>query len=280
MSGFGGGNTLDYKRGVEYISLVAVPAALPDGSPPAASTGATNAATFAIDLKSGAVTSWPWAEKHMGLLAGLHYDEKSDRIYGFGASIWPPAINSTSASASTSAWDGSLAAPAWQKAPPARDPPFSKPSPIHTLAYLDASKPLGSAPFTTVGGIPGYFLLEGAVVTVDPVAQRFYTLMQPVTTVPAWAPSADCSAGPFGPCAAGTSCCVDPAVAGAAGACYKVSDCTSIHDGGGINTTLPLQLVGVDLATAKVQVSPELCTLKKQDCPYAINAADGMRGGA
>jgi hypothetical protein len=228
LNGMGGGNTLDYTRNVEYINLAVN------------KSGGADVATIRIDLKTGTSTIAGNSTQD-SMMNGLHFDAKSDRIYGFGKSIAPPP-NGT--------------------------------KPIHTLAYLNAADG-ASAPFKVIGGIPGYFLLEAAVVTVDPVARRFYTLLQPVQANPGWAPSTDCAKGPF-PCATGTTCCEDPASKAKAGACYKVTDCSHIHNGGGINTTLPFQLVGIDLETAAVTTHPDLCTIGKNDCPSDLDAATAL----
>jgi hypothetical protein len=247
LNGLGGGNTLDYTRNAEYINLAVN------------QSGQTVVATVRIDLKTGATTI---AGKPDGnVLWGLHFDAKSDRIFGFGPSIAPPpngtVVSSPKRPPTVAALQTALAA-----------------KPIHTLAYLNAADG-ASTPLKIVGGIPGYFILEGAVVTVDPVARRFYTLLQPVQNIPSWVPSTDCAKGRF-PCATGTTCCEDPASKSKAGACYKVTDCGSIHDGSGVNMTLPLQLVGVDLATAAVTTHPDLCTLGKSDCPFNIDAAAAL----
>jgi hypothetical protein len=240
LNGMGGGNTLDYTRNVEYINLAVN------------ISGAIDVATIRIDLKTGKSTI---VDKENSL-NGLNFDAKSDRIFGWGPSIAPPP-NGTALYSTIAAWQSALAA-----------------KPIHTLAYLNAADG-ASTGIQIVGGIPGYFLLEAAVVTVDPVARRLYSLLQPVTNNPGWAPSTDCAKGPF-PCGTGTKCCEDPASKTKAGACYKVTDCGNIHDGGGINMTLPFQLVGVDLATAAVTTHPDLCTLAKNDCPWDIDAAAAL----
>jgi hypothetical protein len=236
LNGMGGGSTLDYTRNVEYVNLAVKGAG-----------GATDVATVHIDLKTGKST----IVGNSNILNGLNFDAKSDRIFGWGPSIAPPP-NGTIA-----AWQSALAA-----------------KPIHTLAYVNAADG-ASTGIKIVGGIPGYFLLEGGVVTVDPVARRLYSLFQPVTNIPGWAPSTDCAKGPF-PCGTGTKCCEDPASKTKAGACYKVTDCGNIHDGPGINVTLPFQLVGVDLATAAVTTHPDLCTLAKSDCPFDIDAGAAL----
>jgi hypothetical protein len=247
VNGLGGGNTLDYTRNVEYVNMAV------DQS------GQTIAVTVRIDLKTGATTI---AGKPNGeILWGLHFDAKSDRIFGFGPSIAPPptgtVVSSPKRPPTVAALQTALAA-----------------KPIHTLAYLNAADG-ASTPLKIIGGIPGYFLLEGAVVTVDPIARRFYTLLQPAQNIPSWVPSTDCAKGPF-PCATGTTCCEDPASKSKAGACYKVTDCGNIHDGGGVNTSLPFQLVGVDLATAAVTTHPDLCTMKAGDCPDGLDASDAL----
>jgi hypothetical protein len=258
MPGQGGGNTLDYKRQVEYINL-----GMSEG-------GRSIIATFRIDLTTGAVT----VPSPGGLfLYGLHFDAKTDRIYGFGPSIYPPGAastttttnNNSSSSSNNDNNDSKLQS----------DLELEAKKPIHSLAYLDAADP---TKIKVVGGIPGYFLLQGAVVTVDPVKRRFYTLLQPTNNVTGWVPSNDCAKSPF-PCQSGALCCADPTKT-SKGACYKVSDCSTIHDGGDVNMSQPFQLVGVNLDTAEVETHPDVCVQiragSQGDCPWSIFAADAL----
>lgn len=95
------------------------------------------------------------------------------------------------------------------------------------------------------------------------------SLMQAAQPPPAsWVPSTDCGA-----CGDGTLCCKDPAQG--EGACYKVADCSAIHDGSGINTTAPFHLVQMHLDTFKLLKSPGICSMAANDCPWSLDVADG-----
>ena len=70
--------------------------------------------------------------------------------------------------------------------------------------------------------------------------------LQEAGVAPTWTPSRDCAASVFGPCAAGSVCCVDPKAEGiATGACYKVSSCAALHGPASQHGLL----LGYDLAT-------------------------------
>ena len=114
---------------------------------------------------------------------------------------------------------------------------------------------------------------DNGIPTISSDSKAFFCQIQIAGPPPqGWVPSTDCASAGF-PCGDGTLCCSDPSVATSTGACYKVSDCGKLVDGGGFNMSEPFRLLNVDLATAKVAASPPLCTLKAGDCPWSMEAA-------
>ena len=99
------------------------------------------------------------------------------------------------------------------------------------------------------------FTLSIALGSPAPTGSLFAITSDEYVSSSTWSPSSTCGSTTFGPCPANTSCCIDPAVRAAQGACYKTLDCTQLRDE---NITLGLRLVRFDLQSGGYHTSASM----------------------
>ena len=259
------GCTLDYKKMIEYIILPVQPAG-GDG---------VEIHLFAVELKTGKVTHTPMDANKGTMINPIDYDGATGKIFGFG----PPKVTVAAHNArygagaytfaSVQEWRDLMsgAGPAiYEPLPLGDDSPLNQ-SFVHTLASLDPE----TLKATVVGEFPGYFLVKVQIAGLDEKNRVHLSMMQPTQPpVQGWVPATNCAPS----CGAGTLCCKDPAQG--EGACYKVGACADIHDGSGLNTTAPFNLVQMDLDTFTLLPSPPItpgCALQGSGCPISLNVA-------
>ena len=146
---------------------------------------------------------------------------------------------------------------------------------IRTLAAFDVA----TEHFSVIGMMDRNFVVaDSHLQTLDVDQRQHIALMQRTQPPPqAWTPSASCKAEGR-PCngSAGEHCCADPGASGTGtGACYRVSRCDAIHDGGTANLSAPFHIVLTDLGNAStLSASPPLCSVAAGDCPLSIEMCD------
>jgi hypothetical protein len=261
------GCTLDYKKMIEYVILPVQPAG----------GGGVEIHLFAVELKTGKVTHTPMDQNKGTMINPIDYDGATGKIFGFGPPKFTVAAHNarygagSSRFASVQEWRDLMSGAGPAIYEPLGDsglnqssiPPF-----VHTLASLDPE----TLKATVVGEFPGYFVVKVQIAGLDEKNRVHLSMMQPTQPpVQGWVPATNC-ANPS--CGAGTLCCRDPAQG--EGACYKVGACSDIHDGSGLNTTAPFNLVQMDLDTFTLLPSPPItpgCALQGSGCPISLNVA-------